>query len=133
MLARDLVNSPANRMTPTNMAETAQGIAVQNILDVSVLEESEMEQLGMESLLGVSKGSVEPAKLIVLEYKGDPDNPENNIAFVGKGITFDTGGISLKPPGGMENMKGDMAGGASVIGVMDIMHICNLKLMFWAL
>ena len=127
MLARDLVNSPANRMTPTNMAETAQGIAVQNILDVSVLEESDMEQLGMESLLGVSKGSVEPAKLIVLEYKGDPDNPENNIAFVGKGITFDTGGISLKPPGGMENMKGDMAGGASVIGVMDIIAYLQPK------
>ncbi len=99
MLARDLVNSPANRMNPTNMSETAQSIAEDQILEVSILEESDMANLGMESLLGVSKGSVQPAKLIVLEYNGDSDNPDNNIALVGKGITFDTGGISLKPPG----------------------------------
>lgn len=125
MLARDLVNSPANRMNPTNMSETAQSIAEDQILEVSILEESDMANLGMESLLGVSKGSVQPAKLIVLEYNGDSDNPDNNIALVGKGITFDTGGISLKPPGGMESMKGDMAGGASVIGLMRI--IADLK------
>ena len=97
MLARDLVNSPANRMNPTNMSETAQSIAEDQILEVSILEESDMANLGMESLLGVSKGSVQPAKLIVLEYNGDSDNPDNNIALVGKGITFDTGGISIKP------------------------------------
>ncbi|PKB79021.1 MAG: leucyl aminopeptidase [SAR202 cluster bacterium Io17-Chloro-G9] len=118
--ARNLVNEPANTMTPTQMAETARRIAESEGLGFSVLEESDMRELGMGALLGVAQGSDQPAKLIVMKYQGDPANPGNNLGLIGKGITFDTGGISLKQPGGMEAMKGDMAGGASVIAAMQI-------------
>ena len=118
ILARDMVNEPANILTPTRMAEIAQQVAVEEGLEIEVLERQQMEELGMGALLGVAKGSDQPPRLIVLRHSGDPDNPSNNLGLVGKGITFDTGGISLKPSGGMEDMKGDMAGGASVIGAM---------------
>ena len=118
MLARDLVNHPANVMTPTRMAETARQVAEAVGLDLDVMERDRMAQHGMGAFLGVAQGSEEPPKLIVLTYRGDPDNPENNLGLVGKGITFDTGGISLKPAANMEAMKGDMAGGASVIAAM---------------
>ncbi len=120
MLARDMVNEPANMMTPTHMAEIARRVAESEGLTLTVLEASQMRELGMGALLGVAQGSDQPPKLIVLGYNGDPDNPGNNLGLVGKGITFDTGGISLKQPGGMEAMKGDMAGGASVIAAMKI-------------
>jgi leucyl aminopeptidase len=118
IIARDMVNEPANVMTPTKMAEIAGWVANEEGLTIKVLERQDMEELGMGAFLGVAKGSDQPPKLIILEYRGDHDNPSNNIGFIGKGITFDTGGISLKPAGGMEDMKGDMAGGASVIGAM---------------
>ena len=118
--ARDLVNEPANAMTPTQLAEAARRVAEAEGLEFSVLEESDMRELGMGALLGVAQGSEQPAKLIVMKYAGDPANPGNNLGLIGKGITFDTGGISLKQPGGMEAMKGDMAGGASVIAAMQI-------------
>ena len=118
VLARDMVNEPANMMTPTQMAEIARRVAKSEGLTLTILEAPEMRELGMGALLGVAQGSDEPPKLIVLDYKGDPDNPGNNLGLVGKGITFDTGGISLKQAGGMEAMKGDMAGGASVIAAM---------------
>ena len=118
ILARDMVNEPANVLTPTRMAEIAYQVADEEGLEIRVLERESMEELGMGAFLGVAKGSDQPPKLIVLEYNGDPDNPSNNLGLIGKGITFDTGGISLKPPAGMEDMKGDMAGGASVIGAM---------------
>ena len=118
MLARDMVNEPANVMTPTRMAEIAAQVADEENLDIQVLEREQMEEMGMGAFLGVAKGSHQPPKLIVLQYRGDPDDPSNNLGLIGKGITFDTGGISLKPAGGMEDMKGDMAGGASVIGAM---------------
>ena len=117
-LARDMVNEPANVMTPARMAEAAGSVAGEGGLSLAVLEALEMRELGMGALLGVAQGSDQPPKLIVLHYTGDPDNPANNLGLVGKGITFDTGGISLKQPGGMEAMKGDMAGGASVIAAM---------------
>ena len=120
ILARDMVNEPANMMTPTHMAETARRVAESGGLTLIILEATQMRELGMGALLGVAQGSDEPPKLIVLGYHGDPDNPGNNLGLVGKGITFDTGGISLKQPGGMEAMKGDMAGGASVIAAMKI-------------
>ena len=120
ILARDMVNEPANVMTPTQMAEIADRVAGSEGLSLKVLEASQMREMGMGALLGVAQGSDQPPKLIVLGYDGDPGNPENNLRLVGKGITFDTGGISLKPPGGMESMKGDMAGGASVIAAMQI-------------
>lgn len=118
MLARDMANEPANIMTPTKMSEVAQQVADVDGLEIDILERSDMEKLGMGALLGVAQGSHQPPKLIVLKYKGDPDNKSDNLGFIGKGITFDTGGISLKGAGGMERMKGDMSGGASVIGAM---------------
>ena len=120
MLARDMVNEPANVMTPTQMAEVALRVADSEGLLVTVLEADQMREMGMGALLGVAQGSDQPPKLIVLSYQGDPDNPANNLGLVGKGITFDTGGISLKQAGGMEAMKGDMAGGASVVAAMQI-------------
>ena len=119
-LARNMVNEPANVMTPTRMAEMAQGVAQAEGLAMDVLELSQMRELGMGALLGVAQGSDQPPKLIVMRHNGDPEDPANNLALVGKGITFDTGGISLKQAGGMEAMKGDMAGGAAVIAAMQI-------------
>jgi len=118
--ARNMVNEPANHMTPSRMAEAAQKVASDQGLKIEVMENAQMKKMGMGAFMGVAQGTDEPAKLIVLRYDGDPDNPENNLGLIGKGITFDTGGISLKPPGGMEAMKGDMAGGASVIAAMEI-------------
>jgi len=120
IVARDMVNEPANHMTPSDMAEAAQKVAKDQGLKIQVLDNPEMKKMGMGAFMGVAQGTDEPAKLIVLSYEGDPGNPENNLGLIGKGITFDTGGISLKPPGGMEAMKGDMAGGASVIAAMQI-------------
>ena len=120
MIARNLVNEPANAMTPTSMAEVARSVAEANGLGYEVLDNADMRDKGMGAFLGVAQGSDEPAKLIILTYEGDPGNPGNNLGLIGKGITFDTGGISLKPAAGMEYMKGDMAGGASVIAAMQI-------------
>ena len=117
---RDLANEPGGYMTPTNMSERAREVATEFGLSVDVLDEARMEQEGMGSLLSVSRGSDEPGKLIVLKYT-PPNAPEGNedlLAFVGKGITFDSGGISLKPGENMELMKYDMTGGATVMGAM---------------
>ena len=118
--ARDMVNEPANHMTPSRMAEAAQKVASDQGLKIEIMENAQMKNMGMGAFMGVAQGTDEPAKLIVLRYDGDPESPENNLGLIGKGSTFDTGGISLKPPGGMEAMKGDMAGGASVIAAMEI-------------
>ena len=128
MLARDLVNHPANVMTPTRMADAARSIAEATGLEFDVIEREGMVQHRMGALLGVAQGSEEPPKLIVLKYQGDPDHPENNLGLVGKGITFDTGGISLKPAANMEAMKGDMAGGASVIAAMSAIGTLQPKI-----
>ena len=125
MIARNMVNEPANAMTPTSMAEVARSVAEENGLGFETFDNADMREMGMGAFMGVAQGSDEPAKLIVLTYEGDPDNSENNLGLIGKGITFDTGGISLKPAAGMEHMKGDMAGGASVIAAMQI--IAQLK------
>ncbi len=116
-LARDLVNEPANYMTPTIMAEEARKLAECHGLECQVLERSEMQELGMGALLGVAQGSKELPKLIVLRYHGS-DSTEADLALVGKGITFDSGGISIKSAEKMAEMKGDMAGGAAVIATM---------------
>ncbi len=116
---RDLANEPGAYMTPTNMAERARAIAEEFGLSVDVLDEARMEQEGMGSLLSVARGSDEPAKLIVLKYSpATPADDDGLLAFVGKGITFDSGGISLKPGENMELMKYDMTGGATVMGAM---------------
>ena len=118
-LAKDLGNLPGNICTPTYLAAQAKKLSKQHSkIKTSVLEESDMEKLGMGSLLSVSIGSRQPAKLITMEYMaGDKKQPP--IVFVGKGVTFDSGGISLKPGAGMDEMKYDMCGAASVIGVMN--------------
>ena len=116
-LARDMANEPANCMTPTDMAEMARKVADKWRLECQVLEREDMEGLGMGALLGVARGSRQPPKLIILSYKGG-DPSKGRLGFVGKGITFDSGGISIKPSEGMGDMKGDMAGGAAVIAAM---------------
>jgi len=114
--ARELGNLPGNICTPTYLAHEAKRLARgQTTLSVKVLEEKAMQELGMGSLLSVSAGSDQPAKLIVMEYKNG-SKKDAPIALVGKGITFDTGGISLKPGAGMDEMKFDMCGAASVLG-----------------
>jgi leucyl aminopeptidase len=118
---REMANEPPNILTPTEMAARAQRMAKETGLKFEVLDEAKMQKLGMGSLLSVSKGSEQPAKLIVLRYTpaGRSTGKKNELlALVGKGITFDTGGISLKPGEGMEAMKYDMSGGATVIGTM---------------
>lgn len=115
---RDMVNEPANHMTPTRMAEMALDASKAGGLELDVLERKQMEEMGMGVLLGVAQGSVEPPKMIVLRYKGDPSNESDVLCLLGKGITFDSGGLNLKPTSGIGHMKRDMAGGASVIGAM---------------
>jgi leucyl aminopeptidase len=119
--ARTLSNEPSNILTPTQFAERALSVAVKSGLTARVLEKEEMEKLGMNTLLAVSRGSDEPPKLIVLQTKnveGKKRSRSPVYAFVGKGVTFDSGGISIKPAEKMEDMKGDMAGGAAVLGAM---------------
>ena len=116
-LARDMANEPANYMTPTHMAEVAQRVADEWGLECRILEQADMERLGMGALLSVARGSRQPPKLILLSYKGG-DPSKRPLGLVGKGITFDSGGISIKPSEGLGDMKGDMAGGAAVIAAM---------------
>jgi len=117
-IAKDLGNLPGNVCTPTYMAEQASEIAKQHEkLTTTILDESDMQELGMGALLSVSRGSREPAKLIVMQYTGANDD-EKPVVLVGKGLTFDAGGISIKPSAGMDEMKYDMCGGASVIGTL---------------
>jgi len=117
---RDLVNEPANRLTPSKMAEAARQMASEFHLDCEVLEQSRMKELGMGALLGVAQGSAEPPALIVIRYRPATGSQEVRVhlGLVGKGVTFDTGGISIKPADGMEKMKYDMAGGATMMGAM---------------
>jgi len=118
-LTRELANEPANRLTPLRLAESARSTAAAYGLDCDVLDRDRMKQLGMGSLLGVAMGSAEPPALIVLHYRpaGAPKGGVQ-LGLVGKGVTFDTGGISIKPADGMVKMKYDMSGGAAVIGAM---------------
>jgi leucyl aminopeptidase len=116
-LARELGNLPANICTPTYLAEEARRLARRYRLKLEVLERRDMERLGMGALLSVTRGSREPPKLIVLRYQGAA-RARKPIVLVGKGITFDTGGISLKPAGEMDEMKFDMSGAASVLGAL---------------
>lgn len=116
-LARDLANEPSNHLTPTDLAARATEVAQANGLECEVLERAQMEQKGMGSLLSVAKGSAQPPKLIRMGYRGRAGEGWD-LALVGKGITFDTGGISIKPAANMEAMKADMTGAASVIAAM---------------
>ena len=116
-LARDLGNHPANVATPTRLAEEAQRLGAKGDMNVTIFDRQEIVEQGMGALAAVAQGSDEPPKFITLEYRGGPEN-QKPIALVGKGLTFDSGGISIKPSGKMDEMKFDMCGSAVVLGVM---------------
>jgi len=124
--ARDLISHPGNTVTPSYLADYAQKIARKSKITCKVLGKKEMEKLGMGSLLGVSQGSDQPPALIVLEYKGAAKT-KAPTAIVGKGITFDTGGISLKPGGSMDEMKMDMSGAATTLASLQLVSSLKLK------
>jgi leucyl aminopeptidase len=113
------VNEPANLLTPQVLMRRAQAMAEESGLECEVLDQDRMKQLGMGSLLGVAQGSAEPPFLIIVRYKpaGTPSSADH-LGLVGKGVTFDTGGVSIKPADGMEKMKYDMGGAAAVLGAM---------------
>ncbi len=118
--ARTLVNEPSNVLTPVELVKRAQEIGPSVGLDVKALDREEMERLGMNALLAVSRGSQEEPRLMILRLKGQSKSRASSMcrAFIGKGVTFDSGGISIKPAARMEDMKADMAGGAAVLGAM---------------
>ncbi len=124
-LARDLANEPGNVKTPTRLAEIARDIAQQNGLEFYVIDRDQAHELGMGAFLGVAQGSAEPPAMIVMRYWGAGKEGAPGLGLIGKGITFDSGGISIKPSEHMEDMKGDMSGGAAVIGSMQA--IAQLK------
>ncbi|MBI3277353.1 MAG: leucyl aminopeptidase [Chlamydiae bacterium] len=123
---RDLVNAPSNEMPPRILAEKASQMAKESKIACKIYDKKELQKMKMGGILAVSQGSVEEPRMIVLEY-GDPKTPVD-FAFVGKGVTFDSGGISIKPSDGMEKMKYDMAGGATVIGILRAVAKLRLNL-----
>jgi len=125
VMARDLVNEPANVLGPVEFAKEASSLKSLGVA-VEVLTEKQMAKLGMRALLAVAQGSARPPRLVVMRWNGGKarDKP---VAFVGKGVVFDTGGVSIKPAGGMEDMKGDMAGAATVTGLMRVLAARKAK------
>jgi leucyl aminopeptidase len=115
--ARDMANEPGNGWTPANFARHAKKIAAKHKLKCRIINKTEMKSLGMGGILAVNKGSSEPPKLIILEYR--PKKKSDTVLLIGKGLTFDSGGISLKPAAGMMDMKYDMCGGAAVLSAME--------------
>jgi len=125
--ARDLGNHPANILTPTYLANESQRISKAKNMKCTITDVSKFEKMGLGSFYGVARGAKEPAKMIIVEYNGGPKS-QKPIALVGKGLTFDTGGISLKPPARMDEMKFDMCGSATVMGVMNAVSILQPKI-----
>jgi len=125
LLARDLVNEPANVLGPSEFAAKAKELEALGV-EVEILTEREMRKLGMGALLGVAQGSVRPPRLVVMQWKGAKPK-DKTYAFVGKGVVFDSGGISIKPASGMEDMKGDMGGAAAVTGLMHVLAARKAK------
>jgi len=125
-MARDFVNGPSNLITPTALAEKAQQIAKDHAMEIQVLEVSQAEAMGMGAFVAVAKGSQEPGKFIILEY--NKGKGLDTIALVGKGITFDSGGLSIKPSENMERMKDDMSGAAAVLAIMEVASKLQLSL-----
>ncbi len=117
LLARDLVNEPANILYPAEFARRAKALEEHGV-EVEILGEAQLEKLSMNALLGVGQGSPRETQLVVMTWRGARNKGAQPLVLVGKGVTFDTGGISLKQPGGMEDMKGDMGGAAAVMGAM---------------
>ncbi len=126
-LARDLGNLPGNYCTPTYLASTAQQLAREWNLECKILERKDAERLGMGTFLSVARGSQEPPKFVILQYRG-AEKKEKPVVLIGKGITFDTGGISLKPGSEMDEMKFDMCGAGSVLGAMRAVAELKLRL-----
>ena len=125
-LARDLVNMPPNIATPTQLAQAAQEIAAAHSLKITVGGRKWAAKRKMGGFLAVAKGAGEPPKFIVLEHNGEREDLDT-VVLVGKGITFDTGGISLKPVAGMGKMKADMGGAGSTLGIIEAAASMNLK------
>ncbi len=124
-LARDLVNEPANVLGPVEFAAKAENLKALGV-EVEVLTEKEMRKLGMGALLGVAQGSVRPPRMVIMRWNGGKAK-EKPVAFVGKGVVFDSGGVSIKPAAGMEDMKGDMGGAAAVTGLMHVLAARKAK------
>jgi len=127
-LARDLVNHPGNAATPTYLADTARVMSKKYGLTCSIFDEKKMRRLGMDALLAVAQGSHEPARFIVIEHATPQTAKMAPVVLVGKAITFDSGGISIKPANNMEEMKTDMSGGAAVLGAMQVCAKLKLPL-----
>lgn len=127
-IAREIINLPSNVITPVELANRAQKICDETPgLRCTIFDETKLAELKMDAILYVAKGSVNPPRLVIIEYDGtDLNKSENPVILVGKGVTFDSGGISIKPAGGMEKMKYDMSGAAAVIGIMK--SVAQLKL-----
>ncbi|HVB40349.1 MAG TPA: leucyl aminopeptidase [Terriglobales bacterium] len=131
LFARELANEPSNRLTPTIMGERAAAMAKAAGLECELIGEAKARELKMGAFLGVAAGSAEPPVMMVLRYKGDPANDFGSgplLAIIGKGITFDTGGISIKPAANMEMMKFDMCGGAATLGAMQAIAALKPKI-----
>ena len=116
-VARDLINEPANALGPVEFAERASELASLGV-EIDVLGPEDMEKLGMGALLGVAQGSVRPARVVVMQWHGAKSKRAKPVCIIGKGVVFDSGGLSMKPAAGMEDMKGDMGGAACVVGLM---------------
>lgn len=126
-IARDLVNEPSNVIYPATLAESALKVGIESGFEVKVIDELGIEKLGMKAFQAVAQGSDQPPRLIVMRYKGNPEHPEDIIGYVGKGLTYDSGGYAIKPAEGMVTMKSDMGGAAAVIGAMSAIAKAKLK------
>ncbi len=125
LLARDLVNEPPNSLGPVEFAKVASSLSSLGV-DVEILNPSRMKKLGMEALLAVGQGSRRPAQMAIMSWAGGKKR-DKPLAIVGKGVVFDTGGVSIKPAGGMQDMKGDMGGAAAVVGLMKTLALRKAK------
>ncbi|WBW96164.1 leucyl aminopeptidase [Oceanirhabdus sp. W0125-5] len=126
IIARNLVNEPANVIYPESLANRVKELGEEHGFEVEVLGEKEIKELGMESYMSVARGSDNPPRFIIMRYMGDEDNKDDILGLVGKGLTYDSGGYSIKPTPGMVSMKSDMGGAAAVIGAM--CSIAHMKL-----
>jgi leucyl aminopeptidase len=125
-LARDLTNEPANVLYPEEFARRCEALRQLGV-EVEILDKARLEAIGMRTLLAVNQGSVREPRVVIMRWNGAADKEATPLAFVGKGVCFDTGGISIKPGGGMEDMKGDMGGAAAVVGLMHVLAARKAK------
>ncbi|MGH9384428.1 MAG: leucyl aminopeptidase, partial [Vicinamibacterales bacterium] len=131
--ARSLVDEPGNHLTPTRLAERAVAFASAPGITADILDQPRIEELGMGLLLGVARGSAEPPRVVVLRYEPEGAAPSHTLGLIGKGITFDSGGLSLKPADSMERMKDDMAGAATVVAAIRAIALERLPIRVMAI